>query len=198
MDAMTTPFLFCFGMGYSALCLARAVKAEGWRVEGTSRDAAKRETLAREGLVLHEKDYDLTGVTHILVSIPPGTDGDPIVGKFPSALPDLRWLGYLSTTGVYGDRAGGWVDEGSALRPTSDRARQRVEAERRWLGLYQDRGWPVHVFRLAGIYGPGRSALDQARDGGAQRIVKPGQVFSRIHVEDIASVLRASMERPRP
>ena len=110
----------------------------------------------------------------------------------------LAWLGYLSTTGVYGDRGGGWVDETSRLQPTGDRGRRRVAAEQGWLDLWNRRGVPVHIFRLAAIYGPGRSAFDALRAGTARRICKPGQVFSRIHVEDLANVLIASMERPRP
>jgi nucleoside-diphosphate-sugar epimerase len=110
----------------------------------------------------------------------------------------LRWIGYLSTTGVYGDRAGGWVDEEAPLIPTGERGRRRVAAEARWLDLVRRHGSLVHIFRLAGIYGPGRNALDTVRAGRAQRIVKPGQIFSRIHVADIAQVLRASMAKPEP
>ena len=110
----------------------------------------------------------------------------------------LSWLGYLSTTGVYGDRTGGWVDETARLLPTGERGRRRVAAEQGWLQLWRDRGAPVHIFRLAAIYGPGRSAFDALRAGSAKRIDKPGQVFSRIHVEDLSNVLIASMERPRP
>src|SRR5213076_513118 len=110
----------------------------------------------------------------------------------------LGWLGDLSTTGVYGDRDGGWVDETSELHPTGARGRRRVAAETAWLDLWCDRGVPVHIFRLAGIYGPGRSPFDALRAGTAKRIEKPGQVFSRIHVEDLAHVLASSIKRPRP
>jgi nucleoside-diphosphate-sugar epimerase len=113
-------------------------------------------------------------------------------------LAGLGWVGYLSTTGVYGDRAGGWVDESGELRPTGDRGRRRVAAETAWLDLWRRRGVPVHVFRLAGIYGPRRSAFDSLRQARAQRIDKPGQVFSRIHVDDIAAVLSVSMAKPNP
>ncbi len=143
----------------------------------------------------------LSGATHLLSSVPPDEEGDPVLdmhGEDIAAARGLRWVGYLSTTGVYGDRGGGWVDETSELRPTGERGRRRVAAEMRWLELQRRRGIPVHVFRLAGIYGPGRSALDTVRSGQARRIVKPGQLFSRIHVADIAQVLRASMARPRP
>ena len=119
-------------------------------------------------------------------------------GRYCERCRQLSWLGYLSTTGVYGDRGGGWVDETAQLLPTGERGRRRVAAEKGWLDLWQDRGVPVHIFRLAAIYGPGRSAFDALRAGTARRIDKPGQVFSRIHVADLASVLIASMERPRP
>jgi nucleoside-diphosphate-sugar epimerase len=142
----------------------------------------------------------LAGTTHLLLSVPPDAAGDPVLRHHAAdiAALDLAWAGYLSTTGVYGDRGGGWVDEEVALSPSGERGRRRVEAEAAWLDLWRRHGTPVHIFRLAGIYGPGRSALDQVRAGTARRIDKPGQVFSRIHVEDIAAVLEASMARPRP
>ena len=134
-------------------------------------------------------------VTHVLVSAPPDEAGDPVLdrhGADIAALAGLRWLGYLSTTGVYGTRGGGWVDEGSELRPSSGRAAQRAAAEREWLNL------GAHIFRLAGIYGPGRSAFDALRAGTARRVDAGGQVFSRIHLDDITSVLLASIAKPRP
>jgi len=127
--------------------------------------------------------------------------GDPVFDSHRddiTAIPNLAWLGYLSTTGVYGDRGGGWVDETSELQPTGERGARRVAAEMAWLGLCRDRDVPVHVFRLAGIYGPGRCPFDALRAGTARRIDKPGQVFSRVHVDDLATVLRASMAQPRP
>jgi nucleoside-diphosphate-sugar epimerase len=142
----------------------------------------------------------LAGTTHLLASIPPDDAGDPALDRHAAdiaRLPDLAWAGYLSTTGVYGDRGGDWVDEDSPLMPTGPRGQRRVAAEAGWRAL-AGRGLPAHVFRLAGIYGPGRSAFDQLRAGTARRIVKPGQVFSRIHVEDIARVLEASIARPDP
>jgi nucleoside-diphosphate-sugar epimerase len=141
------------------------------------------------------------GVTHLLVSVPPGLAGDPVLavhGDDIAGIEDLAWLGYLSTTGVYGDRGGGWVDETAELSPSGERGRRRVAAEAGWLELWRDRGVPVHIFRLAGIYGPGRNPFDALRAGTAKRIDKPGQVFSRIHVADLASVLVASIARPRP
>ena len=140
-------------------------------------------------------------VTHILVSVPPDEAGDPVLGRHSNniaAIPGLVWLGYLSTTGVYGNRDGGWVDEDSALRPTGARGRRRAAAEAAWLALWRDYGAPVHVFRLAGIYGRGRSPFDALRAGTARRIDKPGHMFSRIHVDDLARVLLASMAQPRP
>ena len=202
--------LFCFGLGYTAGFLARALQGEGWRVGGTSRDAASLKRLAAEGFAMHplapgrplaDAGAALAGVTHILVSAPPDDSGDPVLAAHAAdlaALRGLQWLGYLSTTGVYGDRGGAWVDETDALLPTGERGRRRVAAEAQWLALARAPGLPVHIFRLAGIYGPGRSALDTVRQGRAQRIDKPGQVFSRIHVADIVQVLRASMARPRP
>src|SRR5205085_11847732 len=141
------------------------------------------------------------GVTHVLVSIPPDAAGDPALQQHAediAALPGLRWLGYLSTTGVYGNRDGGWVDESAELRPSGERGRRRAAAEAGWLDLWRRYGVPVHVFRLAAIYGPGRSPFAALRSGAARRIDQPGQVFSRIHVDDLASVLVASIARRRP
>ena len=197
-----TPTLFCFGLGYTAGFLSRVL--------GTSRSADARAALASKGAEmrvferahpLSDPDALLADATHLLSSVPPDDHGDPVLdlhGEDIAAASGLRWIGYLSTTGVYGDRAGGWVDEEAPLLPTGERGRRRVAAEAQWLDLRRRHGSPVHVFRLAGIYGPGCNALDAVRSGGAQRIVKPGQVFSRIHVTDIARVLRASMAKPEP
>ena len=205
---MRRPHLFCFGLGYSALALGRRLAASGWVVTGTCR-SVERQSLPRESgfsSVLFDRDRPvdeevLRGVTHMLVTVPPDAAGDPVLamhGNDIAAMPGLSWLGYLSTTGVYGDRGGGWVDEASPLLPTGERGRRRVTAELGWLDLYRDRGVPVHIFRLAAIYGSGRSALDALRAGTAKRIDRPGQVFSRIHVDDLVSALTASMARPRP
>jgi len=210
MPTSTSRRLFVFGLGYSATAFARACLARGWRVAGTVREEAHREALARLGIAVERFDGDrpladfaasLAGATHILVSVPPDAAGDPVLGRHGrdfAALAGVEWLGYLSTTGVYGDRAGGEVDETASLRPTSEHAARRVEAERGWLALQRTHGLPVHIFRLAGIYGPGRSALDAVRAGTAKRIDVPGQAFSRIHVDDIAAVLEASCARPDP
>jgi nucleoside-diphosphate-sugar epimerase len=197
---MAKRHLLCFGLGYSARVLAGRLRDSGWRVTGTSRDPSEPDCLC------FDRDHPLTsaaftGVTHILVSIPPDEAGDPVLDRHGvdiAALPGLVWLGYLSTTGVYGDRAGAWVDERSELRPSGTRGRRRVAAEAGWLDLWRRRGAPAHIFRLAGIYGPGRAPFGALRAGTAQRIDKPGQVFSRIHVDDLASVLIASIARPRP
>jgi nucleoside-diphosphate-sugar epimerase len=211
MSDPAAPLLFCFGLGYSALALARRLRRRGWQVAGTCRTGEKQAELAREGIAAHLFDRDrpladpaaaLAGTTHLLSSVPPDESGDPVLGRHADALAalggGLSWAGYLSTTGVYGDRGGGWVDEAAELRPTGERGRRRVAAEAAWLALGQRHRVPVHLFRLAGIYGPGRSALDAVRAGQAKRVDKPGQVFSRIHVEDIATVLEASIARPDP
>jgi nucleoside-diphosphate-sugar epimerase len=204
------PILLCFGLGYSASFLTRLLRQDGWRVLGTTRSKEACDRLAQEGIEAHLFDRErplatidalLSAATHVLSSVPPDAAGDPVLdrhGRELAAARQLRWIGYLSTTGVYGDRAGGWVDESSALLPTGQRGRQRLAAETRWLDLHRQWQRPMHIFRLAGIYGPGRNALATVRSGRAQRIDKPGQVFSRIHVADIAAALRASMSRPNP
>lgn len=206
----TTPRLFCFGLGYSANVLARGLLTEGWRIAGTCRDGVSRDALTAQGIEAHVfdgqsplEDFDaaLAGTTHLLSSAPPSDNGDPVLrlhGPHIAAMTSLQWVGYLSTTGVYGDRDGAWVDETSPLKPTGARGQRRVEAEQQWLALWRDHAAPVHIFRLAGIYGPDRNQINAVRTGEAKRIDKPGQVFSRIHVDDIAAVLRASMSRPDP
>ena len=201
------PHLFCFGLGYSATFLARQLVAKGWRVTGTCRSRDSQVALSRLGVEAHLFDRDrtignlatlLSDGTHLLSSVPPDERGDAVLdmhgAEIDAAAAHLAWIGYLSTTGVYGDRAGGWVDELSELKPSGERGQRRAAAERGWLAL----GQPAHLFRLAGIYGPGSSALDTVREGRARRIVKPGQIFSRIHVADIAQVVEASMARPHP
>jgi len=201
--------LFVFGFGYSAEALARRL-GSSWRIAATVRSRQKQDELRARGIEAHlfdgasplaEAPAALAATTHLLSSVPAEEGGDPVLARHGAdiaRLKTLRWAGYLSTTGVYGDRAGGWVDESSELRPSGERGRRRVAAEAGWLDLWSRNGVPVHVFRLAGIYGPGRSAFDSLRAGRAQRIDKPGQVFSRIHVDDIAAVLAASMARPDP
>ena len=203
--------IFCFGYGYCCDYLGHELMQQGaWEISGTTRDPEKRAMLIERGVNTHLFDLQtplpdpsiiLQDVTHILISTPPGDDGDPTYlahGADIANLPNLQWVGYLSTTGVYGDRGGDWVDENSELRPTSKRGSRREKAEEQWLSFQQSQGVPVHIFRLAGIYGPGRSALDSIRAGVARRIDKPGHAFSRIHVEDIVRVLIASMAQPNP
>lgn len=198
--AVMTGTLLSLGHGYSAQALARRLIPQGWTIIGTTRDPDKALLLAADGVepLLWPGDLSpaLARATHLLSSIAPDAEGDPVLrlhGAEISATP-LRWAGYLSTTGVYGDHQGGWVDEETPLLPTTQRGIQRVRAEAEWLAL----GLPLHIFRLAGIYGPGRGPFEKVRDGSARRIIKPGQVFSRVHVADIASVLEASIDRPDP
>lgn len=202
--------LFCFGYGYTCDYLGHALLADRdvWTITGTTRDREKRDSLKKRGIETHIFDHDqplpdplyvLKGTTHLLISTPPDDEGDPVFGMYGDAiasLPTLQWIGYLSTTGVYGDRGGEWVDEGSELRPSSKRGSRRVRAEKQWLSLHQYNKIPVNIFRLAGIYGPGRSALDSVRAGVARRINKPGHAFARIHVEDIVQTLIASIDNP--
>ncbi len=193
------PRLLCFGFGYTARALARVLQTQGWDVIGTTRDPDE------PGLLAFRRDHRLRpqaleDVTHILCSIPPDELGDPVLDEMWQAIGRLKpqWIGYLSSTGVYGDHNGAWVDETTRPAPTSERARRRSTAEASWLVLGRQRGLPVHAFRLSGIYGPGRSVLDEVRAGTARRIIKPGHLSGRIHVHDIVQVLRASIEQPSP
>ena len=186
--------LFIFGLGYSSQALARLAMAHGFAISGTCRTAEKCDALKTLGIDAHLFDAVPSGIikdaSHILSSAPPQEGhGDVVLARYADVLPDA-WLGYLSTTGVYGDWDGQWVDEESELRAGNARLERRVEAEAQW------RARGGHVFRLAGIYGAGRSAIDDVRAGTARRIDKPGQVFSRIHVEDIAQTVFASMQKP--
>ena len=188
--------LLCFGFGFTAATLAKQLDRKQWRISGTSRSGSGLAEIAAQGV--EALDYNTlseipASVTHILSSVPPNEQGDPIVAKFTAQLArSFKWVAYLSTTGVYGDRRGGWVDEDSALAPNVARAHLRVLAEQQW------QPFNTHIFRLPGIYGPGRSQLDALRDGTAKRVIRAGQIFSRIHVEDIAGVLAASLAKPNP
>jgi len=200
--------LFCFGLGYSAAALARRLAAQGWTISGTTTHEEKAKVLAGEGYTAfvfdgRTKNADvaeaLKSATHVLLSIPPDADGDPaltVYGDDIASSPTLSWIGYFSTVGVYGDANGAWVDESTPPRPGTERGIRRLKAENGWLDLGQEAGKTVVVFRLPGIYGPGRSAIDQLRAGTARRVFKPGQVTNRIHVEDIASAVEASMRLP--
>jgi len=195
-----TGTLLSIGHGYSARALTCLLIPQGWTVIGTTRSPEKAAQLAEDGvesLIWPGNALPLDRATHLLSSVAPTGTGDPVLAEAYDALraaSHLAWAGYLSTTGVYGDRGGGWVDEGSDLTPSTARGRARVSAETAWSAL----GLPLHIFRLAGIYGPGRGPFEKVRNGTARRIIKPGQVFSRIHVDDIARVLDASIRQPNP
>ncbi len=202
--------LFCFGLGYSAETLAKRLAAKGWSIAGTARDPANVERLRAEGYDGHplrrragqSGDRPPCSPAPRISCFrsrraPKATPCSATTARSIAGLPTLDWIGYLSTVGVYGDQSGALVDETATPLPNNERTKARVVAESGWLALGEEIGRPVQVFRLAGIYGPGRSALDKLAAGTARRIVKPGQVFNRIHVEDIATVLEASMARPR-
>jgi len=203
--------LFCFGLGYCASHLIASLQdgaTPGWRFAGTRRRLAEAPTGDVAQYVfdgdrpLEDAGGRLADVTHMLISIPPQDDrGDPVLyhhARDIARLKKLKWIGYLSTTGIYGDRRGDWVDAASAPAPTSARGRRRLRAEQDWLKLFRDHGLPVHIFRLGGIYGPGRGQLESLRRGKLRKIVKEGQYFSRIHIADIIQVLMASWRAPRP
>ncbi len=196
--------LLSFGHGYSARALAALLIPQGWRVIGTTRSTEKAHEIAATGvepLIWPGGDVmpALSQATHVLVSAGPSAEGDPVLNALHDAIAakasELNWLGYLSTTGVYGDHDGDWVDEDTPLSPTTKRGQMRKDAEEAWRAIPD---LPLHIFRLAGIYGPGRGPFEKVRQGTARRIIKQGQVFSRTHVEDIAQVLAASIERPAP
>jgi nucleoside-diphosphate-sugar epimerase len=201
--------LLVFGFGYSALHISQRLQVAGAQVTATVRSSEKAERLAQTGITarVFSPGYcdeaitgDIAGSEAILVSIPPDQTGDPVLSSFAdhiAAAPSLRWLGYLSTIGVYGDHHGNWVDEETAPTRLQERSRIRARAEEAWLAFGAARKVAVHIFRLSGIYGPGRSPLVQLAAGTARRIIKPGQVFNRIHVTDIAAVIEASLARPR-
>jgi nucleoside-diphosphate-sugar epimerase len=199
--------LLSFGHGYSAKALARILLPQGWTIIGTTRSAEKAEVLSASGITPRiwpgrDLTEDLKAVSHLLISAGPDADGDPVLHEMAAQIaehgPNIEWAGYLSTTGVYGDHQGGWVDETTPLTPSTTRGQYRVDAESAWQKLAESSGLPLHIFRLAGIYGPGRGPFSKVRAGSARRIIKQGQVFSRIHVDDIAQVLDASIRRPNP
>jgi len=196
--------LLSLGHGFSARALADRLIPQGWRIIGTTRSEDKLEGIAATGvepILWPGSDVSeiLNTVPYLLISAGPGKDGDPVLNalrdEISARAPQLRWAGYLSTTGVYGDHQGDWVDEDTALTPATKRGQLRVEAEAAWRAIPD---LPLHIFRLAGIYGPGRGPFAKVRAGTARRIIKKGQVFSRIHVEDIAQALELSMARPDP
>ena len=194
-----THTLLSIGHGYSAQALARLLP--DWRIIGTTRStdkAATLQALGTEALIWPGTDLTdaIAEASHVLLSVMPGKDGDPVFNAYADAITAAKpkWVGYLSTTGVYGDHGGAWTDENTHLTATTDRGRMRIEAEAQWQSL----DIPLHIFRLAGIYGPGRGPFAKVRAGTARRIIKQNQVFSRTHVEDIAQILHASINRPNP
>ncbi len=202
--------LVCFGLGYSARAFGERKLRDGWSVLGTTRTPERAAALRAEGFETvvfsgNAPSADvrerLRAATHVLLSIAPDGTGDPALvhhGDDIASAPDLEWIGYLSTVGVYGNHDGTWVDEDTPPAPTSERSIRRVAAEQAWLDFGAKSGKCVQLFRIAGIYGPGRGPLENVRRGKSRRIIKPGQVFNRIHVEDIANVLEAAIARPRP
>jgi len=204
--------LFVFGLGYSAGHFVARDRERFDRVSGTVRSTEKAAAVNAapggveafvfaDGRLPEAAAAALAEADALIVSIAPGPEGDVVLAAAREAIaraPRLRWIAYLSTVGVYGDHGGAWVDESAPLNASMGRTRQRVLAEEAWLALGRETGKAVQVFRLAGIYGPGRSPLAKLLRGEAQRIIKPGQVFNRIHVEDIAAALAASLARPSP
>lgn len=197
--------LLCLGFGLSAQTLCRHLDRNEWQITATSRNADGLSRITEQGcrgVLFDSLTISDSGYTHILVSIPPDADGDPVLRQLGpddlKTMKQLQWLGYLSTTGVYGNHAGEWITEDTPLAPTIERAITRMNVEQNWQRLLVEHGVPVHLFRLAGIYGEGRNAIVSLRQGKARRVIKPGQIFSRIHADDIAGIIMASMSRPNP
>ncbi|GAB2207413.1 SDR family oxidoreductase [Roseibium sp. ROS1] len=199
--------LFIFGTGFSSKAFVEEVRDQFDWIGGTTRSSDKMEALRTLGVepFLFDGSSQGDGVaealkqaTHILVSIAPNEAGDPVLNQYANEIAGAkpRWIGYLSTVGVYGNHDGAWVDEDTPLNPVSKRSVQRVAAEEAWLAFAEQNDLPVQIFRLSGIYGPGRNAFENFRKGTARRLVKPGQVFNRIHVADIAGALKAAMAKP--
>lgn len=196
MTSNTT--LLVIGLGFSGSAIASLAARAGIRVMGTARDPVAASAPAGVELVGFADPEPYALATHLVVTAPPGPAGDPVWAAHEQALrtAPLRWVGYLSTTGVYGDRGGGWVDEGTPPAPTQARSQRRLAAERQWAAL--EAGTAVDLLRTAGIYGPGRSAIDDLRAGTARRVIRPGHAFGRIHRDDIArAVLSALANAPR-
>lgn len=204
--------LFCFGYGYVAEHLAKALKEQdpSWQICGTTRDKEKLDGMREQGIKaylfsdenpFHDPLFILRDVTHILISIPPNKQGDVVFQTHARdilQIESVQWIGLCSSTSVYGNRDGEWVDETSEIRPDSERGTKRARAESAWLKMRRIAGIPINIFRISGIYGVGRSALDSVRAGNSRRIDKPGHVFNRIHVDDIIQAMIASMSQPSP
>lgn len=200
--------LMIFGLGYSATRLVALYRDRFESIVGTVREAGRAARIEAErghpvlpfaGLPSPALLDALASATHVLISTPTEANGDPVLLALEDALrtaPDLQWIGYLSTVGVYGDFGGTWIDETAPTKPASERGKRRLEAEQAWTSLARDRGAAVQIFRLGGIYGPGQNAIESIQDGTARRIIKPDQVFNRIHVDDIAGAIVAGIEHP--
>ncbi|WKL58527.1 SDR family oxidoreductase [Asticcacaulis sp. ZE23SCel15] len=201
-------YALIFGYGFIGAAFAEALRAEGYAISATARTADKRAELTTRGITAIDPTdpaalkIAVDQATVILLTAAPNDEGCPAFTALSehlvsAAAPRRRWIGYLSTTGVYGDRGGGWVFEDSALNPISREGQRRAEAEQQWLNLGQKTGDCVTIFRLPGLYGPGRNVLERLKDGTARRIHKPGQVFSRLYDSDCATALMASVRHPR-
>lgn len=193
--------LFCFGLGYVGTALGESLLQNGWKVSGTVRSEDKRAKLIAKGFEVYceqeqaAMESALKSASHILVTVPPLDEGDPTFRAFQSilsSLQDVRWLGYLSSTIVYGDKQGAWVDEETLVAPNNDRGHRRVKAEQQWMAS----GLPWHIFRIVGIYGPSRNAMVKLRNGTSRAVSKKGHIFCRIHLDDIIAALSASMISP--
>jgi nucleoside-diphosphate-sugar epimerase len=197
--------LFCFGLGYSAAELSHRLIGRGWNISGTTSHPDKIPALKARGFTPFLFDGTsapadimaaLHSTTHVLLSIPPDAENDPALRHFGDAIAtasSIAWIGYFSTVGVYGDANGNWVDETTEPRPGTERGQRRLKAETGWIDLARKSGKSLVIYRLPGIYGPGRSAIDQLKSGTARRIFKPGQFTNRVHVADIATAVEASM-----
>ncbi|QDG74535.1 SDR family oxidoreductase [Labrenzia sp. PHM005] len=199
--------LFVFGAGYSGRAIMEEVRDQFEWIGGTTRAADKVNELKAAGFeaFLFDGETPGTGITdalskatHVLISIAPNDTGDPVLNHHAKdiAAANPKWIGYLSTVGVYGNHDGAWVDETTDCKPVSKRSVQRVAAEKAWLDFAEEHQFAVQIFRLSGIYGPGRNAFENFKKGRARRLVKPGQVFNRIHVADIAGAVAAAMQHP--
>ncbi|QPJ62548.1 MAG: SDR family oxidoreductase [Candidatus Nitronauta litoralis] len=207
---MSKKHFFCFGLGYTGTALCELLLKEGWSVSGTCR--TKIEQSALNSLGFNTCLFDgassetkllesLASASHLLSTVPPGESGDPILPFLEKHLKNtggFSWVGYLSTTGVYGHRDGSWVNEDSETNPQSVRGLKRLAAEQAWTNLSKQYSLPLHIFRLSAIYGPGRNSLLRVLDGKARRIDRPGLFFSRIHLTDLIQVIRASIEASNP